>query len=252
MINDLISILEHTEDSLNNMLKAFYHMAQYEGKYLYIRIIQSTEYANTNSVQSFFQLLAPYLKSPDCSLLKALVKAAKCEEALERLTEYLDISANVKLVNFPKSLVPESSSLEHPLVTGSEALGFAASSPPIVRSEPTVNHSPVPVTATVAADEISWGILRGIHSLICGVFRTVPSSHQFDSVGSCSITVTWATSKKIASQMQSVVLDDGDLKLLLRENIVSIQVGMEYSVSTGIMEYWEVSTQPEHNVNIFF
>ena len=243
MITDLISILEHTEDSLSNMLKAFYHMAQYEGKDLYIRIVQSTEYANINSVQSFFQLLAPYLKSPDCSLLKALVKAAKCEEALERLTRYLDISTNVKLDNnFSKSPVPERPSQKHALVPESEAAGSATSPPPVVRSEPTVDHSPVPVTATVAVDEMSWGMQRGLQSLIGGIFRVLPFFLQYDCIESGSVTIKWVTSKKIASQMQSVVLDDGDLKLFLRENVVSIQVGTEYTVTTGNMEYWEVST----------
>ena len=230
MINDLMSILEHSKDSLNNMQKAFYHMAQYEGKKLYIHIVQSTEYANTNSVQSFFTLLAPYLKSPDCSLLKALVKAAKCEEAMERLNAYLDISMNVKLDN-DFSLVTERPSPAH--------ASSATSPPPVVRSEP-VDHGSVPVTTTVAVEAMRWGVLRKIQSLICGIFRIPLSFLQYNCVEPGSVTIKWAITKTVAQQIESIVLDDGDLKLFLQENIVSIKVGMKYTVTTGKVEYWKV------------
>ena len=55
--------------------------------------------------------------------------------------------------------------------------------------------------------------------------------------------IKWTTSRKIALQMQSVVLDDGDLKLLLQERNVSVQVGMDYKITVGNQEYWQVSQE---------
>ena len=236
MMTDLISILECNKESVKFMRACFDHMVHHVGKKMkmYLDIIESNEYEKINSVQSFFKLLGPYLKSPDCSLLKALVQATKCEEAMERLTKYLDISTNVKLDNdFSKLPVPRRPSQEHALVPESEAASSATSPRPVVRSEPTVDHSLVPVTTTVAEDEMSLGMLRQIQSLVCGLLRVPQFSLQYNCVEPGSVIIKWATSKKIAFQMQSIVLDDGDLKLLLRENIVSIQIGMEYTVTTG-------------------
>lgn len=233
-MNDLISILEQSEDSLNNMLKAFYYMAQYEGRKVYIDIVKSTDYEETSSVQSLFKLLAPFLTSPDYSVLKALVKAAKCEEAMERLTTYLEISTNVQL-----STVSRRPSLEH--IPENQAAGSVATSPLVISSEPTANHDCVPVSATVAVDEMSWGMLRGIHSLVCGVFRVPPFCLQYDCAEPGSVTIKWTTSKKIAFQILSIVLDDIDLNILLGKGIVRIQVGKIYTISTGNSKYWMVS-----------
>lgn len=224
MINDLISLLESNKECLKNMLKAFYHMAQYEGEKVFTNIVQSTEYENTTSVQSFFQLLAPYIKSPDCFLLKGLVSAAKCKEAMDRLDKYLDVSMNRRLAKGLSTVTADFSQNE---AATPEAL--------LPSSKPVANHEPVRVTTAVAINDINWGMLQRIQSLICGIFRIPPFSLQYSCVESGLVTIEWNTSKKIASHMQSVVLDDGDQKLLLKENIANIQVGMECIFTTGII-----------------
>ena len=235
MMTDLISILECNKDSVKSMRACFDHMVQHADEKIYLDLIESSEYEKTNSVQSFFKLLRPYLKLHDCSLLKTLVQATKCEKAMKRLTKYLHITKNVKLKlgqDFSASPALERPSLEDPFIPESKAANSATLPQPVVRSEPTVDHSPVPVTTTVAADEMSWGMLREIKKLVCGIFRVPQFSMQFDCAEPTgSVTIKWATSKKISSQMQSIVLDDGDKKLFLRENIASMQVGMEYTVN---------------------
>ena len=232
MMKDLIRILENSNDSLKNMKIAFVHMAHHTECTVYTGIIQSEQYKAVDSVETFFELLAPYLKAPDCSLLRALVIAAACERAMQRLTVYLTKSQSFVLA-------VENSHVSPP-ENAPESVSAIADSNPIIISEPVADPSAMPVTARVAVDEMSWGMLRNVQSLLCGVFGVPPFALQYNEAESGSVTIKWTTSRKIALHMQSVVLDDGDLKLLMQERIVSVQVGMDYKILVG-NSYWRVS-----------
>ena len=67
------------------MKRAFVHMAHHMEHTVYTDIIQSDRYGAVDSVETLFELLAPYLKKPDCSLLSALVSVTNCDEAMQRL-----------------------------------------------------------------------------------------------------------------------------------------------------------------------
>jgi hypothetical protein len=73
------------------------------------------------------------------------------------------------------------------------------------------------------------------------MFGVPTYSLRHDGAGPGSIVITWRTSRKIVLQMQSVMLDDGDLKLLAREDVVSIRVGNECTIIVGNQEYGSFS-----------
>ena len=230
MMTKLTEILENCENSLKRMKTAFVHMVHHMEHEVYTNIIQSEKYRAVVSVETFFELLAPYLKSPDCSLLKALVCATNCERAIQRLEKYLDKSRNLVLDDSsPPDNAPESE-MENESVT-------------VITSEPiAADFSAVPITARMSVAEVSWGMLRHAQSLLGGLFRVPQFALQYsDEVESASVIIKWTTSMKIAVHMQSVLLDDGDLKLLLQERIVSVHVGMDYKISVGNQEYWRMS-----------
>ena len=97
MMTKLTEILENYEESLERMKGKFMHMVVYREHDEYTDIVQSEEYRTLDSVETFFELLAPYLKTPDCSLLKALVHATNCERAIQRLEKYLDKTSSLVL-----------------------------------------------------------------------------------------------------------------------------------------------------------
>ena len=253
MMRDLIQILDRHK-ALLNILMAFEHMVEYVGNKEYINIVQSKEYKEVTSVRTLFQQLAPYLKPPDCSLLKALVEVAGCEEAMQRLTEYLHTTKNNPLIL--KSSKPvknpdkDAPILESRAATSATSIGSTGSSTTrrvleteadvtvleseasaaVVTVKPSAGPSTVPVTATVEVREMNWGMLRGIQSLICGIFRVPPFALQYDSAESGSVVIKWRTSENIASQMRLIMFDDGDRKLLLRVNVINIQVGEHYPI----------------------
>ena len=246
MMNDLVQILEKSDNSLKSMQVTLEHMAVENGPCF--DFVHSKEYENICSVRIFFRRLAPHLKPLDCSLLRALVRAAQCEEAMQRLNDYLHATNNVVLTKASEeSVVP--SEPDHMLQYAGTPDSVATPSipttisTPVISSQPTADPDAVPVEVTVESDvdEVTCGLCRGMQSLLCGMFRVFPFSLQYDGLEPGSVIIKWSTSKRNASRMQAILLDDGDLKLLLRENIVSIRVGKEYTVIVGEKEYWMVS-----------
>ena len=245
MMSDLIEILENKENSLKKMKRAFVHMAHYAECTVYTDIIQSEQYRAVDSVEALFELLAPHLKPPDCSLLNALVSAAVCDEAMQRFTEYLDKSHGpVFTTTIEKSSVsPPGKAPESESDTDA-----AADSNPVISSEPVADSSTVCVTAKVDVNEMSWGNYRRKKSFLCGLFRVPPFALLFGKGEPGSVIIKWTTSRKIALHMQSIVLDDGDLKLLMQERIVSVRVGMDYKIQVESQDYWMVS----HKLHIVY
>ena len=237
MMCEMIEILENNEKSLTKKKRAFVHMAHYVELAEYTDIIQSPKYDEVDSVEMFFKLLAPHLKPPDCSLLIALVNATDCEKAKQRLTEYLDKSNGIVLA---KTI--ENSHISPP-ENAPKSTNAAADSNSVTSPEPAADSNAVPVTTRVIVCEMSWGVLRRLKSIFSGLFRIPQCALKFLKGESGSITITWTTSSKMALQMQSVVLDDGDMKLLLQERIVSVHVGLDYKILVGSEEYWRVSQE---------
>ena len=239
MMRDVIRILESNHWSLKNMLIAFEHIAHSRKIKAFVDIVQSKEYVTLNSVRTFFRCLAPHMDHVDCSLLKALVRAADCEKAKQRLDEYLCMSANVVLPKNDKKLCihPEPKALSLTALDSAKdktaTLTMACTA--VVNSEPMADSSEIPVTARVAEDEMTWGKLRRIQSLLCGLFTIPPFTLPYKEAQSGSIIVKWVTSQDILPNAQA--LDGGDLMLLRQEKIVSIQIGMKYTIPVVSHDY---------------
>ena len=227
-MSDLTDILQSADHALKRMVIAFEHMAHYIENETYISIVQSKAYEAVDSVRALFRLLAPHLQPVDCSLLKALVEAAGVEQAIQRLDEYLHMTNNC-LLGSGMHTTHEMDSI---------------SSQPVAPLDADSTTS-VPVTTVIEAEEMSWGTFRCIQSLLCGIF-TVPScALQYEDKKPGSVVVTCNTSMQMLSQMKSTLLYDGDMLLLLREKIVSIQVGKDYIIAVGNHDYWMVSNTPK-------
>ena len=233
-MKDLTDILQRADGALKSMLVAFEHIAHYVKNETYISIVQSKAYEAVDSVRALFRLLAPHLQPVDCSLLKALVEAAGVEQAIQRLNEYLHMTNNCLLDSGSEKV-----HTPHEMETLSQ-----------ISSQPVADSTSMPVTTVVEAKEMSWGVFRYIKSLLCGIF-TVPScALQYDDKKPGSVVVTCITSLVMLSEMKSTLLDDSDMLLLLREKIISIQVGKDYTIAVGNHDYWMVSNTPKAVIEI--
>ena len=292
MVCDIILILECSKGALKRMLITFEQMVLPMNSETYTALIKSEEYRNVRSVRALFQLLGPYWKPVDCSLLEMLVEATMCMEAIDRLRKYLsnrntagtnvvlgeeDDSTHVTLSDSaatcgdypvtPKvqdSLPKESPPTKIPVTTTSassasnhstsQSNGFGSPyhsvSPDqslesdVVISQPKAeDNDSLQISAKVAQERVTWAEYNGKTSLLCGLLRLPRFMLQYKGVEPGCVTIKWITSKGLLPYILSVILDDGDLQLLLQENIVSIHVGAEYTIKVGSQKYWMVRVQ---------
>ena len=287
MVCDVILILERYEGALTRMLITFEQMVLPMKCETYTSLVKSEEYRNVRSVRTLFQLLGPYWKPVDCSLLEMLVEATMCKAAIDRLRKYLgtkhEAGRNVALgeegdnIHVPLSAatgeddpvttnVQGSPPKESPPSTKSATITSAScapdhspphgngsasphrSDPPdqppesdVILSQPKVQKDSQLITAKVAQDRVSWAEYDCKASLLCGLLRLPRFMLQYEGVEPGSVVIKWTTSKGLLPYILSNVMDDGDLQLLLQENIVSIQIGTEYTITVGSPKYWRVS-----------
>ena len=280
MVCDIAQILQRHEGALERMLITFEHMVIPMKSATYTTLVNSKEYSSINSVRAFFKLLAPYWKPVHCPLLIALVNATECEAAIERLEAYLTgrqkvggkvglgeegENTNVPLPNPVTALELQESSQNgsHPYkestntttstsnatnLSSPHSVESAAShdpvppgQPPAIVSQPTANMDSLQVSAKVAQDRVTWAEYDRKTSLLCGVLRIPSFMLQYIGFKPGSVVIKWVTSDGLLPYILSNMMDDGDLQLLLQENIVSIQVGSEYTITVGSVEYWKVS-----------
>ena len=251
-MRDLTDILQSADGALKSMLVAFEHIAHYMKNKTFISIVQSKAYEAVDSVRALFRLLAPHLQPVDCSLLKALVEAAGVEQAIQRLKAYLHMTNSCLLGNGSKKVLtlqeietwypPQPPPQSH---NDSKALVPHDFKNDVITSQPVASSTSVPVTTVVEAEEMSWGTFRCIQPLLCGIFTVPPCALQYDGKKPGSVVVTCTTSLEMHSQIQSTLIDDGDMLLLLHKKIVSIQVGKNYTIVVGNHDYWMVSNTPK-------
>ena len=290
MVCDVILILECYEGALKRMQITFVQMVLPLKSEMYTALVNSEEYCNVRSVQELFQLLGPFWKPVDCSLLATLVKATKCKEAIDRLSAYLksrnEAGQNVVLGDeIKKTVIDEPSSAvtdeddpvatpgfqESPpnksfpanntITTTSDAnapdhspphsAGPASphcSDPPdqppesdVMLSQPKAKNDSLQISAKVAQDRVTWAEYDHKASLLCGLLRLPRFMLQYEGVERGCVTIKWITSEGLLPYLLSNMMDDGDLQLLLQENIVSIQIGSEYTITVGSPKYWRVS-----------
>ena len=111
----------------------------------------------------------------------------------------------------------------------------------VILSQPNPQKDSLQITAEVAQDRVTLAEYDRKASLVCGLLRIPRFMLQYEGVEPGSVVVKWTTSEGLLPYILSNVMDDGDLQLLLQENIVSIQIGTEYTITAGSPKYWRVS-----------
>ena len=103
--------------------------------------------------------------------------------------------------------------------------------PPTTLSQPTGSSDSLQISAKVAQDRVTWAEYDRKTSLLCGVLRIPPFMLQYIGVEPGSVMIKWVTSDGLLPYILSNMMDDGDLQLLLQENIVRIQIGFQYTIT---------------------
>lgn len=111
-----------------------------------------------------------------------------------------------------------------------------------VSVQPKVDTDSLQITSKVDQEQITWAEYDHKTSFLCGVLRLPRFILQYVGLETGCVAIKWITSDGLLSHILSNTLDDGDLQLLLHENIISVQVGSDYTITVGSRRYWRVST----------
>jgi len=270
MMSDLTEILEQHKGSLKKMMVAFEHMVRVMKSKIYKALIHSRQYKEIKSVHDFFGALAKYWKPVDCSLLYALVKATQCQPAMERLKAFLysrneseEVALLLRQDQEPPNQIERSSLVGHESAHQSDSLSEVSAAknttdPPsipllevpkeptlpnqlpndAVCSQPQAQSDSLPVTVVVGQDGLTLAEYDHKANILCGVLRIPRFMLQLIGIKPGCVIIKWSTAEGLLPYMLSNVIVDTDLRLLLQEKIVSIQVGSEYYITAGSQDFW--------------
>ena len=279
LLSDLTGLLEQHEGALDKMNLTFQFIAKIMKSKAYYTLLQSERYKNIKSVDEFLLLLTKLWKPFDCSLLITLVKATHCKPAIERLQAFLrnrDVEEDMTQL-MQQSQVPSVSSeasipasihaTSSPINDSLTELEDKTNSPlslrcvdqfkpsasnsekneqvSIVISTQPQSHQPdsLSVQAKVAQDSLTLAEYERKTNILCGALKIPTYFLQLVGLDPGCVNIKWVTSNGLLPYLKSRVIRDADLLQLLKENIMSIQIGTEYCIHIGSTEFWtEVRT----------
>ena len=275
LLSDLTCLLERHEGALYQMKLTFKFIAQIMKSKAYYTLLQSKQYMKIKSVDDFFLLLTKYWKPVDCSLLTTLVKATHCEPAIKRIQAFLNsrdgeedmtqlmqqsqvpfVSSGASIPTSTVATFPATndalSQLEEEETNSPSSLRFAEQlEPPASNSEKNEqeiiviniqpqSHQPdsLRVHAKLAQNTLTLAEYERKTNILCGALKIPCCFLQLVGLGPGCVIIKWVTSKGLLPYLKSRVIRDADLLLLLKENVMSIQIGTEYSIHIGSTEFW--------------
>ena len=254
MMADLIDILEKHERSLRRMMTVYESMVKAAGMKEYKALMRNAHYTEIKSVQEFFRRVGKKWKPYDCSQLHILVKATRCDAAIERLKAFESVSKQSEESLSPvkkqkvNGVVPSSigSPTLSPHALGTPSNNTAphlgteeeASSLQAVDSD-TVDQGELfslQITAKLAQENLSVAAYNSTTDAVGGVLGLPRFALQPEAVEPGSVIIRWKTC--LLSHVQSHMIDEWDVRLLLEEGVMSVQVGSEFLIAVGNHDYW--------------
>ena len=108
----------------------------------------------------------------------------------------------------------------------------------IVISQPSAKPNSLEINAKLAKDNLTVAEYDSTAFALCGALRIPRFLLDLAGFETGCITIKWTTSMDLLPHIQSVVLDSWDLRMLLEEGVVSVQVGSDFHITVGSHDYW--------------
>ena len=267
MMCDLTQVLEKCSGALKRMMMAYENIVRIKSVKKFKALIKSKGYCGIQSVQEFFRRVGKSWRPTDCSMLRCLVTASRCEEAVIRLRTFEfsheqrsrsaltkeEQSAEAQVIpssTTDSSAKPPESQVHAPHTTESHppvSTEAVDSSPQevthdVVSSQPSASPDLLEITAQIAKDDLTVAEYDSITYTICGALEIPRFLLELAGIKPGSITIKWTTSMDLLPHIQSTVLDNWDLRMLQEEGVVSIQVGSNFNITVGSHDYWSNMT----------
>ena len=232
LLIDLVKMLEGKPGVLVKMQLVLESMALLYGGKLAL-IVESVKYKEAKTVAEFFRSMTSYWNHISHYLLRSVVAASECTEAIQRLDKYLaskDPSA-VVIPPPPSSCSSRSDSMK------------SVDIPPAPHSGRTAGASHVPakigqnlsrtisISADIECSKLTAEEYDQVHHYISSLMRLPAVALRYDHhQEQCSIRLFWLISGELASYAQAAFGDTvtpqlGILRCLINCNIKEISIG---------------------------
>ena len=243
LLIDLVKMLEGKPGVLVKMQLVLESMAlSYGGKLALI--VESVKYKEAKTVAEFFRSMTCYWNHISHYLLRSVVAASECTEAIQRLDKYLaskDPSAVVipPPLSFDSSTSDSMTSVDGPPVPVSGLTPGASHVPAKTGQNPSRTIS---ISADIECSKLTAEEYDQVHHYISSLMRLPAVALRYDHhQEQCSIRLFWLISGELASYTQAALGDtttpqQGILRCLVNCYIKEISIGnRSYKLPTHLV-----------------
>ena len=207
-------------------------------------IVESVKYKEAKTVGEFFRSMTCYWNHISHYLLRSVVAASECTEAIQRLDKYL-ASKDPSAVVIPPPLSSDSST--------SDSMTSVDGPPvPVSRLTPGASHVPaktgqnpsrtISISADIECSKLTAEEYDQVHHYISSLMRLPAVALRYDNhQEQCSIRLFWLISGELASYTQAALGDTttpqlGILSCLVNCYIKEISIGnRSYKLPTHLV-----------------
>ena len=243
LLIDLVKMLEGKPGVLVKMQLVLESMALFYGGKLAL-IVESVKYKEAKTVAEFFRSMTSYWNHISHYLLRSVVAASECTEAIQRLDKYL-ASKDPSAVVIPPPLSSDSStsdsmtSVDGPPVPVSGLTPGASHVPAKTGQNPS--HT-ISISADIECSKLTAEEYDQVHHYISSLMRLPAVALRYDHhQEQCSIRLFWLISGELASYTQAALGDTttpqlGILRCLVNCYIKEISIGnRSYKLPTHLV-----------------
>ena len=248
LLIDLMNILSEKPGVLERMQAILETMVLILQNGEVAKLVESTRYKEATTVAAFFRAMAPYWNHVTNKLLRTVIVASGCDEAIQKVNEFQksrDPNAVIVAVQ-QHSATPTSD-------TSSSSATAAVASP-----SPTVPRpGGIMVTAKIRGREIS--ILSDYDSdlsIVSSLLRLPEEALTYDSTGRNSIILRWKMSAELLPYVKSVLKSTTPCAGIVREcvnrQIIELRVGEDVQYNFPTLKVMKITNMTVIHLHIVY
>ena len=230
LLIDLVKMLEGKTGVLVKMQLILESMALCYGGKLTL-IVESVKYKEAKTVAEFFHSMASYWNHISHYLLRSVVAASECTEAIQRLDKYLH-SKDLSAVVIPPPPSCDSSTSVSPATkpVGAPPSPHSGTTAVPKRTGQNPSHT-ISISADIECSKLTAEEYDQVHHYISSLLRLPAVALRYDHhQEQCSIRLFWLISGELASYTQAALRDTttpqlGILRCLVNCNVKEIFIG---------------------------
>ena len=235
---ELTEILEGHPKALPRMKIALKHLLLPLGIKRLARIVRSKEYQEAETVDRFFELLAPHWNSVDFSLLQTPVKASRCQPAIKKLEEFLSERKQISRFLVLQQAEHQLEQTHKQQATTHDVASLQLRQVDGTNSQILHQRSYEEIVARVDTNQLTQRDYDDKTALVGASLKVPRYAMTFEKTGTGSITIHWKISREIVSYIQSIRISNQEMILLAKERITKIQVGGLFTINIPSLGYW--------------